>query len=201
MAWSDRFHDLFAAAAANAQRAAANVEERFRDYPDTVVSQQDIKDLEHEGDRITTQVHQLLNTEFDTPFGRDDIYMLASSLDDVVDHIEHASDLLGLYRIEAPMAQSLEQCRVLVQATEALSRAIQALHQGRAVEPHLAAVSTLEDEGDQVSRLAVASLFEHEDINPRVIIQWKDIFEVLEQAVDSCERAAHLVGNIVVKSR
>jgi predicted phosphate transport protein (TIGR00153 family) len=194
------FYELFAEAGANAVEAARNAEARFREFPDARVAQAEVKDLEHEGDRLTHDIIQLLNTQYVTPFDREDIYDLARAIDDVVDHIEHASDLLGLYKVEGPMEQALAQCRVLVAAAEALAAALGDLRAVKRIPPHLLEVKRLEDEGDRIVRDAIAVLFEDEDVSPRVIIIWKDIFEALEQAIDACETAAHVIGNVVVKN-
>ena len=194
------FYDLFAQAGANTLAAARRTEQRFREFPDTAVTQTEIKDLEHEGDRLTAEIFRLLNTQYVTPFDREDIYGLARAIDDIVDHIEHASELLDLYKIEAPMEQALDQCRVLSDAAESLAAALAELRGLRKTAQHLPAIKRLEDEGDRIVRDAIAALFEDEDVSPRVIIRWKDIFEALEEAIDACDGAAHLIGNVVVKN-
>jgi uncharacterized protein len=197
---TNEFYDLFGQAGLNALEAARATEQRLREFPDTSVSHELVKDLESEGDRLTHDLIQLLNTQYVTPLDREDIYALATAIDDVVDHIEHASDLLGLYRIEGPMEQAVEQGRVLVAATEALARALGTLRTHESVRQQLVEIKRLEDEGDRIVRDAIAALFENEDVSPRVIIRWKDIFEALEQAIDACDRTAHVIGNIVVKN-
>ena len=194
------FFDLFTAAGENALQTARQADARFRTFPDSEVSQEEVKRLENEGDDLTQQIIELLNTQYITPFDREDIYELAKEIDDVVDFIEYASDLLGLYKVERPMGQALEQCRVLVEATENLASALAELRGFRGAQRHLLEVKRLEDEGDRIVRDAIAALFEDEEVSPRVIIRWKDIFEVLEQAVDACDRAAQVIGNIVVKN-
>jgi uncharacterized protein len=197
---TNEFYDLFGEAGLNALEAARATEQRLREFPDTAIPQERVKELETEGDRLTHDLIQLLNTQYVTPLDREDIYALATAIDDVVDHIEHASDLLGLYHIEAPMEQAVEQARVLVEATEALARALATLRTPQSVRRHLADVKRLEDEGDRIVRDAIAALFEDEEVSPRVIVRWKDIFEALEQAIDACDRTAHVIGNIVVKN-
>ncbi len=194
------FFELFRQAGENAREAAVLVERRFAEFPDTSVDQATIKEIEHEGDRITHDIIQLLNTQYVTPFDREDIYALASSIDDVVDNIEEASDLLTLYKVEGSMEQALAQCRALVGAADALAAAVAGLSAPRTVPTHLAELKTWEDEGDRIARDALAALFEDEDVSPREIIRWKDIFEALEQAIDACEQAGLVVGNIVVKN-
>jgi|SRR2546422_616135 len=194
------FYDLFTEAGENALETAKLAQQRFRAFPERTVPQGDVKQLEHRGDELTREIVELLNTQYITPFDREDIYELAKAIDDVVDYIENASDLLGLYKVEAPMEQAVEQCRVLVEAAEHLSNALSELRHLRRVGPHVVEVKRLEDEGDRIVRDAIAALFEDEGVDPRTIIRWKDIFEALEDAIDSCETAADLVGNVVVKN-
>jgi uncharacterized protein len=193
------FYDLFTAAGENALAVARLAEARFRSFPDADVAQAEIKQLENEGDRLTQQTIELLNTQYITPFDREDIYELAKAIDDVVDYIENASDLLGLYKVERLMPQALDQCRVLVDATENLAFALAELRSVHQAQRHLVAVKKLEDEADRIVRAAIASLFEN-GVDALTVIRWKDIFEALEEAVDSCESAADVVGNIVVKN-
>ena len=190
------FFDLFTKAGENALETARLAERRFRAFPEQSVPQEEVKAREHAGDELTREIVELLNTQYITPFDREDIYELAK----VVDYIENASDLLGLYKVEAPMEQAVEQCRVLVEAAGHLANALSELRHLRRIAPHIVQVKKLEDEGDRIVRDAIAALFEDEDVDPRTIIRWKDIFEALEDAIDACETAADLVGNIVVKN-
>jgi uncharacterized protein len=194
------FYVLFEQAGANALEAARKAETRFREYPNSSVSQADIKAIEHKGDDATREIIQLLNTQFVTPFDREDIYELAQALDDVVDIIDEACDLLELYGVEQATRQALEQCKILVGAAERLNNAVKGLRDVKTVEAELIALKTLEDEGDRIVREAIADLFRDPRIDPLVVIRWKDIFESLEDAIDACERAANVIGNIVVKN-
>ena len=194
------FYDLFTRAGANALEAARLVQQRFRDHPNSSVRHSDVKAIEDEGDSITRDLIQLLNTQYITPFDREDIYQLATALDDVVDHLDEASDLLELYGVESPTRQAIEQCRVLVGAVEHLSRALGELKGLRGVERELVALKDLEDEGDRILHDAIADLFRDSRIDPLIVIRWKDIFEALEYALDACETAANVIGNIVVKN-
>ncbi|HVD66865.1 MAG TPA: DUF47 family protein [Gaiellaceae bacterium] len=194
------FYDLFTEAGANALVAAQKAEARFREFPNPSVTQADVKAVEHEGDRITRDLIQLLNTQYVTPFDREDIFALATTIDDVVDHIEEATDLLELYGVESPTRQSIEQARILAAAVGHLSAALSGLKSQRGVQEELIKLKELEDEGDRVLRDAIADLFRDERIDPLTVIRWKDIFEALEDALDACETAANVVGNIVVKN-
>jgi predicted phosphate transport protein (TIGR00153 family) len=194
------FYDLFTKAGENALEAARLVERRFREFPSGDVTHAEVKAAEHAGDEITRELIQLLNTHYLTPFDREDIYALATTLDDVVDHIEEASDLLDLYRIESMTRQAIEQCRILVEAVEHLSVALAELRSGREIERELVALKQHEDEGDRVVRDAIADLFRGSSIDPLIVIRWKDVFESLEAAIDACETCANVLGNVVVKN-
>ena len=197
---TSEFYDLFTKAGANALEAARLVERRFREYPSSSVIQAEVKAAEHEGDAITRDLIQLLNTQYITPFDREDIYQLATSVDDVVDHMDEASDLLELYGVESPTRQAIEQARILTAAVGHLSAALGALKAHRGVQDELVALKELEDEGDRVVRDAIADLFRDPRIDPLIVIRWKDIFEALEDALDACETAANVIGNIFVKN-
>jgi uncharacterized protein len=196
---TSEFYVLFARAAENALGVARLVDRRFREHPNSGITQEQVKAAETVNDGVTHDLIQLLNTQYITPFDREDIYGLAKRIDDVVDYIENASDLLGLYKVERTMPQALEQCRVLVDAVEILAFALAELRSVRQAERHLVEVKRLEDEGDRIVRDAIASLFQ-DDVDPLTVIRWKDIFDALEDAIDSCESAADVIGNIVVKN-
>jgi predicted phosphate transport protein (TIGR00153 family) len=192
------FYDLFTRAGQNLLETARLAQRRFAEFPQGG-SHDEVKALENQGDELTREIIELLNTQYVTPFDREDIYELAKEIDDVVDYIDNASDLLGLYKVESSMDAAVEQCRVLVSAAEHLANALSELRRLRRAEQHLVRVKELEDEGDSIVRKAIAALFD-EGADPLTIIRWKDIFEALEDAIDACETAADLVGNIVVKN-
>lgn len=194
------FYDLFTRAGENALEAARKAQIRFSEYPNSSVTQADVKLVETEGDGITRELIQLLNTQYVTPFDREDIYELTTAIDDVVDFIEEASDLLELYGIESTTKHAVEQCRILVLAVEQLSIALSRLKGMRGIQDALIELKRLEDEGDRVVHDAVASLFRDDRIDPLIVIRWKDIFEGLEKALDAAEHAANVITNIVVKN-
>ena len=194
------FYDLFARAGANALECARAAEKRFREYPNSSVSQADVKAIETAGDTITRDLIQLLNTQYVTPFDREDIYELATKLDDVVDYIDEVTDLLGLYGVESATKHAVEQCTILVQAVEQLALVLDRLKGMRGLQEPLVELKRLEDDGDRVVHDAIAALFRDDRIDPLIVIRWKDIYEGLEKAIDSCETAANVVANIAVKN-
>lgn len=193
-----QFYDMFARAGTNAFTAAQLVERRFSD-PEAV-PHADVKALEHVGDHLTGEIINLLNTQYVTPFDREDIYGLASAIDDVLDHMDHASELLAVYRITETTEPARRQCAVLVNAAERLASALGSLRGLAEADAHLMAVKHFEDEGDRIFRGAIGALFADPGADPLYVIRWKDVYDVLEDAIDACETAAHHVGNIVVKN-
>jgi uncharacterized protein Yka (UPF0111/DUF47 family) len=141
-----------------------------------------------------------LNTQYVTPIDREDIYALASAVDDAVDYMDDAAELLDLYRIDDVLGAAVAQCGVLVRAADQLAQALNGLRGIGKSQATLLEIKRLEDEGDQIVREALRDLFADPARDPRLIIQWKDMYEALEQAIDSCETAAHVLGNIAVKS-
>jgi predicted phosphate transport protein (TIGR00153 family) len=193
------FFDLFEEAGGNILRAAGLLEEMLRDFPERNELARDILICEQDGDRVTHDIIQRLNQTFVTPIDREDIYELASALDDVVDYTEEVADYLGLYNIEAPMAQSQELARVLHACARQIAEAMPRLRGFRDISHYTVEINRLENDGDRIVREAIASLFDN-GIDPMVVIRWKDIFERLEEAIDSCERVANILEGIVIKN-
>ena len=197
---SDReFFDLFERAGANIVRAAELLDEMLARYPETADLARDILACEHDGDHITHEVIQRLNQTFVTPIDREDVLQLASALDDIVDYTEEVADYLGLYKIEAPMAQAQRLAGVLRDATRQIAGAIPLIREFKNISDQMVEVHRLEKEGDRLTREAIASLFET-GIDPMVVIRWKDIFERLEAAIDSTEHVADILYGIVIKN-
>jgi uncharacterized protein len=193
------FFDLFEEAGANIVRAAELLERMLTRWPDHGELSRDIVVCEQEGDRITHDIIQRLNSTFVTPIDREDIYALASSLDDIVDFVEEVSDYLGLYRIEAPMEQAQQMARILHEAARQLHGAMPRLRSFDDIRHFTIEVNRLENDGDRVVREAIASLFER-GIDPMMVIRWKDIFERLEDAIDATEKTANILEGIVIKN-
>jgi uncharacterized protein len=193
------FFDLFEESGQNIVRAAALLERMLETWPDERELAREVRDCEHEGDRITHDIIQRLNQTFVTPIDREDIYALASALDDIVDFIEEVADFLGLYRVEAPMDQASTMARILHESCRQVAGAIPRLRTFRDINHYTVEVNRLENDGDRVVREALASLFER-GIDPMLVIRWKDIFERLEEAIDSTEHVANILEGIVIKN-
>ncbi len=193
------FFDLFIEAGQNTVHAARLLDQMMGSWPDDGGLGREIFKAEQEGDRITHDIIQRLNSTFVTPIDREDIYGLATQMDDIVDYTEEAADFLGLYKIEAPMAQAQALTAVLVGACEQLAGGLEHLQDFRDLEHYWIEIHRLENEGDRISRDAVASLFSN-GIDPMVVIRWKDMFAVLENAIDATETAAQIIEGIVIKN-
>ena len=193
------FFDLFIEAGQNTVKTAKLLDEMMGTWPDSGDLAQQVVEAEHEGDRITHEIVQRLNSTFVTPIDREDIYGLATQMDDIVDFAEEAADFLGLYKIEAPMEQAQALTKVLVAACEQLAAGLEHLPEFKDLDKYWIEIHRLENEGDRISRDAVASLFSN-GIDPMVVIRWKDMFAVLENAIDATETAAQIIEGIVIKN-
>jgi uncharacterized protein len=193
------FFDLFIEGGQNAVRAAKLLDEMMQAWPESEALAREILLAEQEGDRITHDIVRRLNTTFVTPIDREDIYALATQMDDIVDFTEEAADFLGLYKIEAPMEQATALTKVLVASCEQLALGLEKLPTFKDLDKYWIEIHRLENDGDRISRDAVASLFSN-GIDPMVVIRWKDMFAVLEEAIDATETAAQIIEGIVIKN-
>ncbi|MCW3038257.1 MAG: hypothetical protein JWM31_162 [Solirubrobacterales bacterium] len=195
--------ELLESSGQNVQRTAALLHDIVREFPETVRLTEEMVQLEHEGDRIT---HDIIHLLHGAPRRRRgclttaDGHALATALDDIVDFAEQTADTLSMYRIEAPMEQATALAEVLVGAGEQVARALACLRSGADMAPHLVEIHRLENEGDRITREAVAALFVT-GIDPMVVIRWKDIFAALEASVDACETVAHVLEGISLTRR
>jgi uncharacterized protein Yka (UPF0111/DUF47 family) len=195
----ERLLELLEEAGRNASRAATLLTELLADFPERSDLAREILLREQEGDRIAHDViHRIAHAPRRAALDSRDVYDLIRALDDVVDHAEEAADSLGLYGIEAPMEQAQELADLLARSALAVQRALEHLHSGDDMNGSLVEIHDLENDGDRVSREAIASLFAT-GIDPMVVIRWKDVFESLEQGIDSCETVAHVLEGISLK--
>jgi uncharacterized protein len=194
------FFVLFTQASTNARDIARALVELLDQWPEGRHKLRDIRELEHEGDRLTHEVIDLLNRTFVTPFDRDDMYRLASVIDDICDHVDEAADNIDAYEVRDVPDKARQQADVIYRAASRLHEAVELLEGFRDSKRQLVALRQLEDEGDRLSREAIAELF-RSGADPLTIIRWKDIHEQLEEAVDACENAADVLEAILVKNR
>ena len=194
------YFELFEHAGTNVLRAAQLLNEMLSSWPDRRELASDILDCEHEGDRITHDLLDHLNHTFVTPIDREDIHRLAGALDDIVDYTEEVADYMGLYRVEAPMAQAQRMSEILRRSCEQIAVALPLLRGFQDISRHTIEINRLENEGDRLTREAMASLFDT-GIDPMVVIRWKDLYERLEAAIDATEDVADIMESVVIKNR
>ncbi len=193
------YFDLFEEAGRNVLAAAELLHRLLVDYPDSRPLAEQIRDCEHEGDRITHDIINRLNNTFVTPIDREDILALASALDDIVDYTEEVADYLGLYKIEAPMDQAIQLARVLHDACRRDRRGDPPPTQVRRhLQPHGRDQPARERGRPDLARrrrLAVRRA-----VDPMIVVRWKDLFERSEAAIDATEHAANILESIVIKN-
>jgi uncharacterized protein Yka (UPF0111/DUF47 family) len=197
----DRLLELLEESGRNVGRAGGLLRDMLEDFPERASLARELLVCEQDGDRIAHDViHRLADSNAHSPFESRDVYDLVSALDDIVDYAEQTADSLVLYGIEAPMEQAQELAEVLARAAAVVQRALGVLHGDGELNGLLVEIHELENDGDRISRDAIGSLFAT-GIDPMVVIRWKDIFESLEQAIDSCETVAHVLEGITLKRK
>src|SRR5215471_1828103 len=194
-----KFFQMFAEMAGNLGDGARLLKKTLDEFKDVEARVQQLKDIEHRGDEMTHNILTKLNQTFITPFDREDIYRLASSLDDVLDFINTAATRLVMYGIANPPPAAAELAGLIVLQSEELARGVSVLEKNGAVMKHCEEVNRLEDQADHIGRRAIAELFDTEK-DPIRLIKLKELYEGLEMATDKAEDAANVLESIVLKS-
>ncbi len=194
----ESFFDLFEEMAGKVQQGAEGLLDLLRDYRDLDIKAGRVVDIEHEGDEITHEMIRRLNTTFVTPFDREDIHRLASSLDDVLDHVEAAAEYLQLHRIESPLPQMVALAEILLKAASTTASAMPGLRRMKNLEDYWVEINRLENDGDRAYRRTIAELFSG-DYKAMDVLKFKDIIEEVEQAIDRLEDVANTIESIVMK--
>ncbi len=196
-----KFFDMFAEIAGNVVEGAQVLSDLLHNYdyqrlPEAV---QKIKEIEHRGDDMTHRVFIKLNQTFITPFDREDIHLLASSLDDVLDFVFSASDRLVTYKITQPSPSAKVLAGIILKQAEELKKAVSLLNKNHHLLEHCVEVNRLENEADQVSREAIGRLFDG-GYDPITLIKLKELLEILEEASDKAEDVANVLESVVLKN-
>jgi len=195
---NEQFFDLFKEMTDEIKAAGLMLEGLLAADPPDYSKVDLIKDAEHRCDALTHDAIQRLHRTFVTPFDREDLYGMSTSLDNVMDAIDHAASLVRLYQIRTVRPGARELAHVVSGSADRLHAAMDALATKRPVQPHTVEINRLENEADRVYQEAIRQLFEGER-DPIVIIKWKELFDVLEQITDACEDVANVIESVVVK--
>jgi uncharacterized protein len=197
----EKFFKLFKSMTENIIDGAKLLKDMLDNFDNPVESQRKIKDVEHKGDSITHEIIQTLNKTFITPLDREDIYSLASKLDDIIDLIDASAQRVIMYNVDSIPSEAKSLGFIILQCCYAVDKAVAMLGQKTNEQIFAACVdiNALENEADRVSREAISRLFDEEK-DPIQLIKWKEIFETLERATDKCEDAANILESVVVKN-
>jgi predicted phosphate transport protein (TIGR00153 family) len=195
----EKFFNMLRSSAANLLEGAEALKDLVEDYTDVEKKLKNIKAIEHRGDDIIHEIMDKLDKTFITPIDREDIHILASELDDVLDAIEGIASRLYNFKIPKPTEECIRLVNIIYQAVEQIEKAISDLEHFDNLSPFCIEINRLENEADQISQQMIGQLLDKEP-DWRVAIKWKEIYGRLETAADSCENIADVIGSIVVKS-
>ncbi|MEA2617459.1 MAG: uncharacterized protein QOE72_3242 [Chloroflexota bacterium] len=194
-----RFYDLFEEQAACIVAAAEILLKVLANGGDAATHQAEIQDWEHRGDEVTHEIVRTLNRTFVTPFDREDIYALSSGLDDILDYVDEVATTITLYRIATIPQAACELGRLVLEAAGEVRQAIAKLERLTHLEPHWIEIHRLENLGDSVSREAIAQLFDG-SFEVLEVVKLKDLYALLETALDRCEDVANVIESITIKN-
>jgi hypothetical protein len=194
-----KFFRMFTDVSENLIEGARLLHDMLKNPVDLQSRTKRLQEVEHRGDEMTHNIIRMLNQTFITPFDREDIHRLTSSLDDVLDFVNGAAVRMALYRITAPPPAAADLAALIVSQSEELSKGVSLLESNKKVLDHCTEVNRLENEADRISRRAIAELFDQEK-DPIQLIKIKELYEVLETATDKAEDAANVLEAVVLKS-
>jgi predicted phosphate transport protein (TIGR00153 family) len=192
------FFELFNEGATNMVLGSRLLKEMMASYQDVERQAREIKRVESAGDAITHTIIRKLNQTFITPIDREDIYALASAVDDVLDCIEAVTDRLVIYKVEKPTHEAIQLADIIYQSCIELELGIAKMRKATDLTPCFVKVNSLENEADRITRDAIARLFESEK-DPMIVIKWKEVYESLEEGTDRCEDVANILERILLK--
>jgi len=198
----DEFFEMFDQASQNVHEGAKVMLDLMEHYEDVPGKVQRLKELEHAGDDMTHHILERLAKTFITPLDREDIHLVATRLDDVLDGMDTATNRMVLFGVGNVTDDAKGLGHILVKTTGLLTQAFGQLHDVKhpdGIVSLCVQIHTRENEGDRLVHLAMANLFENED-DAKEIIKWKDIYEILERSIDRCEDVADVLHTIVVKN-
>jgi len=197
-----KFFDLFDAGAQNTIKAAKSLKDMIDTWQFIDSHMAEITELEHEGDSITHQVISLLHRTFVTPFDREDIALLAHTMDDILDFIHAAADSMFIYKVSAPTQRAKELADIIVQATVEVEKAVKGLRHKSEFKNILEVcveINRLENAADRVYRAAIGELFD-DTTDIAKIIKWREIYEHMETSTDRCEDVADVLEGVALKN-
>lgn len=194
----EQFFDLFRALAEEIRSAADDLEAMLASDPPDTAKVDAIRDAEHRCDTLTHDTIQRLHRTFVTPFDREDLYSLATSMDNVMDAIDHSATLVRLYKIRQLPRGARELSHTVSASAKSVRAAIDALATKKPVTPHAVEINRLENEADRTYAEAIEALFDSVS-DPIQLMKWKELLDQLELITDACEDVANVIESVVVK--
>ncbi len=195
----DQFFELFDQLAAHLAGTAKMVDVLFGDVAHMADHVKAIKDVEHKADLLTATINQRIDKSFITPIDREDIHRLASRLDDVIDLLDGVSRRFTMLHITEVLPPARQLTGVLLRAAKEIEVAVREMRKPPLVNQHVALIKHLEEEGDGIYHEAVGALFSGNP-NPLEVIKWKEMYDTLENAIDSCMGVAQVLQSISLKN-
>ena len=194
------FFTMFETAALNVNRASILLVEMMEDLSLSETRTKEIYEAEQEGDMITHEVMRSLNKTFLTPVDREDIHALVNRLDDVIDLIWASADRATLFKLDSPLPEAIELSKTIYETTDFIIKAIGCLKDKKYsyIQEYCIEINRLENRGDRIFREGLVKLFDTIK-DPILVIKWKDVYEMLEEANDTCEDVADILEGIVLK--
>jgi predicted phosphate transport protein (TIGR00153 family) len=197
----ESFFDMFEQAANRLVTAAGVLVEATGNSETLADNAKRLERLEHDADQLTHELVEKVNRSFITPFDREDIYRLATELDDVMDLMEATTERFILFKVQQVLPQAQEIAKVIQQQTQEIQRVMPRLRRlsRDSIMPHCVEINRLENVGDRLLRDAMAALFDGR-YDPLTVIKWRELYELMEQATDKCEDVANTIEGIVLKN-
>jgi uncharacterized protein Yka (UPF0111/DUF47 family) len=195
----EQFFEMFDQLCVHLSATARMLGDLFADPPRVLDHVRAIKDVEHKADLLTAAVNQRIDKSFITPIDREDIHMLASRLDDVIDLLDGAARRFEMLHIQSVLPPAKQLSALLVRAADEIQAAVKTMRKPVLVNQHVVAIKQIEEEGDAIYHEAVGALFAGTP-NPLEVIKWKEMYDTLEGAIDSCMGVAQVLQSISIKN-
>ncbi|MBL7032496.1 MAG: DUF47 domain-containing protein [Nitrospira sp.] len=194
------FFIMFEKAVLNVNKGAAILLEMMKDLNTADAKAKEIYEVEQEGDMLTHEIMRKLNKTFLTPVDREDIHSLVNNIDDVIDLVWAVADRTVLFKLESAPPEAVELCKTLLETTEYITKAVNCLKDKKYsyIQEYCIEINRLENRGDRIFREALVKLFDTIE-DPILVIKWKEVYEHLEEAHDTCEDVANILESIVLK--
>ncbi|WP_123054130.1 DUF47 family protein [Clostridium sp. JN-1] len=198
----DKFYTFFIDSAEIAHKAALLLLDFLNDLGNSEENLKKLKEVEHEGDRKQHEILQQLNKTFITPFDREDIYLIAKGMDDIIDYIESSASRFVMLNVNDCTKEAKILSDMIVSCCEeiiVIMKELKNMKTSTLISKKIIEVNRIEEEGDKVSRRAIMDIF-REDMETIEVMKWREIYQYLEDSLDACEDIANIIEGVVMKN-